>query len=419
MEYNANPTNRNSPREDKGRHTVRIILAVIVIICLIVFGWILSDGLLSPEPSPTVDSGLNTISDQDSQHKEPAVSTELVPVATEAVKVMVTGLKVPWDIAFLPDGSMLVTERIGNLVVIKKDGTKSSIKLPRPVPKGEGGLLGITLHPDFAQNKFLYLYMTTQSSTVGTKNAVFRYVYENGELKDEKVIILNIPGAIYHDGGRIEFGPDRLLYITTGDAQDSSIAQDLKSLGGKILRVTDEGVIPSDNPFDTAVYSYGHRNPQGLAWDSAGQLWATEHGRSGITSGMDEINLIEKGGNYGWPTIEGDKTKVGMKTPILHSGAKTTWAPASALFIENSAGKSGGGSLFFGGLLGESLYEAVLEDGRVKELKSRFHEAYGRIRALRLGPDGMLYFTTSNRDGRGDPIKEDDRVVRVDLKQIQ
>src|SRR5262249_24978139 len=153
------------------------------------------------------------------------------------------------------------------------------------------------------------------------------------------------PGAKYHDGGRMAFGPDDYLYITTGDATVDYLAQDISSLSGKILRIRDDGSLPQDNPFGNAVYSYGHRNSQGLTWDSLKQLWSTEHG----PTGYDELNLIEKGQNYGWPLIMGSESRPGMKTPILHSGLNT-WAPASALFWD--------GSIFFGGLRGEALYEA-------------------------------------------------------------
>ena len=394
---------------DYKNHTGRIILWIIAIICLIIFALVLLDGFFVKEKTTTVVENVPEINDVKNEVK---IEKEIVKEekVIEAETVFAKNLNIPWDFTFLPNEEMLVTERVGNLVHIGKDGNKKVIPLPHPVPKGEGGLLGIVLHPNFSINNFLYLYMTTQNTKDGTKNTVYRYKYENGKLLDEKIIIKNIPGAIYHDGGRMEFGPDGLLYITTGDAQTPAIAQDLKSLGGKILRLTDEGEIPKDNPFDSAVYSYGHRNPQGLAWDSEGRLWSTEHGRSGVVTGMDEVNLIVKGGNYGWPDIEGDKTKEGMKTPALHSGSTVTWAPASLLYLD--------GKLFFGGLKGESLYEAVLENGKVKELKSHFKNEYGRIRTVRVGPDGMIYFSTSNRDGRGKVIAEDDKIVRVDPKSL-
>lgn len=325
------------------------------------------------------------------------------------VSVIATNLEIPWDIAFLPEGGMLVTERTGKLLLLK-DGTRQDVLFEQGKQRGEGGLLGVTLHPDFAKNRFVYLYMTAPGKNNETQNRVVRYRYAENKFTQDKVIISGIPGAIYHDGGRMEFGPDGMLYITTGDATTPELAQNLNSTAGKILRLKDDGSLPGDNPFGTAVYSYGHRNPQGLAWDSAGRLWSTEHGRSGALSGLDEINLIQRGANYGWPDIEGDKTKANMIVPKLHSGPSTTWAPASAVYLN--------GSLFFGGLLGESLYEARLDGERVVELKTHFKKEFGRIRTVRIGPDGMLYLTTSNRDGRGNPSSEDDKIIRVNPAEL-
>jgi len=350
---------------------------------------------------------------------------ERAPVETEApnqnetgqapfTQVVAEGLEIPWDIAFLPNGSTLVTERTGHVIEIRNDGTKHEIRIEGVRQGGEGGLLGLVLHPDFAQNNLLYLYMSAPGTGGETSNRVVRYKFENGGLTQDKVIIANIPGAIYHDGGRMKFGPptacasgqeDCHLYITTGDATRSAIAQDLQSLGGKILRLNDNGSIPADNPFNTAVWSFGHRNPQGLAWDNEGRLWQTEHGRSGVTSGLDEINLIEAGGNYGWPESEGDTVQSGTVGPARHSGARDTWAPASLAYLD--------GSLFFGGLRGEALYEAVLSGGRVVELKEHFKGEFGRVRTVRVGPDGMLYLTTSNTDGRGSVQTGDDKIIRV------
>lgn len=319
-------------------------------------------------------------------------------------EVVAENLQIPWEVAFLPDGDMLVTERPGTLKRIGRDQRQYTIDGVRH--KGEGGLLGLALHPKFSENHFIYLYLTTASGA-GLTNRVERYRYENDNLTDRKVIIENIPGAANHDGGRIAFGPDGYLYITTGDAQNSDLAQDKNSLAGKILRLADDGSIPADNPFGNAVYSYGHRNPQGLAWDDRRALWATEHGRSGVLSGLDELNLIEKGKNYGWPTIQGDETREGMETPVLHSGPSTTWAPAGLAFKD--------GSLYFGGLRGESIYRAKITGGRQIELARLYQGQFGRVRAATIGPDGDLYITTSNTDGRGNPQPADDKVIRIKL----
>ncbi len=339
-----------------------------------------------------------------------ATSTSSIKDSIQAITVIAKNLNIPWDLEFLPDGRMLVTERVGNLLIIDKEGNKKVIKEETGIHKGEAGLLGVVLHPQFSNNQFVYLYMSAPGLNGNTENRIERYRFENDQLFDKKVIIKGIPGAIYHDGGRMAFGPDGYLYITTGDATTPKIAQDLKSLGGKILRLNDDGTIPNDNPFGTEVYSYGHRNPQGLAWDKEGRLWSTEHGRSGVSSGLDEINLIVKGGNYGWPDSEGDTVKPNTIAPIRHSGAKTTWAPASAVYFNNN--------LLYGGLAGKTLYEAVLSGDNVIDLKSHFFKEFGRIRTVKIGPDGFIYITTSNRDGRGSPVTDDDKIIKIDPKQI-
>jgi glucose/arabinose dehydrogenase len=336
---------------------------------------------------------------------------QLKPSEDQQGAVLAQNLNVPWDLAFLPGGDLLVTERIGTLVRIDRSGRRWEIAVPGVRQRGEGGLLGVVLHPEFSQNNQLYLYMSTPASAGQTLNQVVRYKLVGDALTDAKVIIGNIPGAVYHDGGRLEFGPDGLLYVTTGDATNEDLAQDLSSLAGKILRLRDDGSLPADNPFSTAVYSYGHRNPQGLAWDDQGRLWSTEHGRSGITSGLDEVNLIVKGRNYGWPVIEGPQIREGMVSPALQSGADTTWAPASAAYLS--------GSFFFGGLKGEALYEAALHGERVTGLKAHYQGVFGRIRTVRVGPDKMLYLTTSNRDGRGSERIGDDKVIRIDPAALE
>ncbi len=319
-------------------------------------------------------------------------------------EVIAQDLKIPWEIVFLPDGSMLVTERAGTLVRITPN--KVAIPIEGVAHVGEGGLLGMALHPDFKKNQLIYLYATTSVSGA-LRNRVESYRFENDKLSDRKVILENIPGSKYHDGGRIKFGPDGDLYITTGDAEQSQLAQDKNSLAGKILRVKDDGSIPSDNPFGNATYSYGHRNPQGLAWDNQGRLWATEHGPSGAQTGYDELNLIEKGKNYGWPTIKGSQTGEGLQTPVVNSGSSETWAPAGLAYAD--------GVLYFGGLRGESLYVAkIKQDGGV-DLSAHLRGKYGRLRAAVVGPDGFLYVTTSNTDGRGKASSGDDKIIRLKL----
>jgi glucose/arabinose dehydrogenase len=323
-------------------------------------------------------------------------------------RVIAENLEIPWEIAFLPTGEMLVTERPGRLLKIGED--RKIIEVEGVEHVGEGGLLGLAVHPDFPTNGWVYLYLTTKEGA-GLVNRVERYVLDGEKLRDKKILISDIPGASHHDGGRIAFGPttscesgqaDCFLHITTGDAGNESSAQDIKSLAGKILRITDEGEIPNDNPFGNAIYSYGHRNSQGLAWDEAGNLWATEHGRSGAQSGYDELNLITKGGNYGWPESEGERVAAGTVGPVVHSGSSETWAPGGMAYLN--------GSLYFAGLRGESLYQAKLGGTNKVNLSAHLRGTFGRLRTATVGPGG-LYILTSNRDGRGSVNPGDDKII--------
>lgn len=322
-----------------------------------------------------------------------------VPVATR--------LEIPWSAAFLPDGSLLFTERPGRVRLIdKSQGLLSAplLTIEDVAHAGEGGLLGITLHPDFARNQWLYVYYTYRRGTE-LANQVVRFTMAGRSLQNRTVIIEGIPAASIHDGGRIKFGSDGLLYITVGDASVSDRAQDRSSLSGKILRLKDDGSVPPDNPFpNSPVYSYGHRNPEGLAWDSQGRLWETEHG----SSAYDEVNLIEPGANYGWPVIRGDATAPGMKSPVLHSGTDT-WAPSGMAFWN--------GSLYFAGLHGETLYQ-VLIDRQPVVLRRYLPGQFGRLRDVILGPDNLFYVLTSNRDGRGSPVADDDRIIRINPAKL-
>ena len=351
-------------------------------------------------PLPETETMIPETLNQTPIPDEPTPTPELISTAVQ-------NLQTPWEITFLPDGRLLITERSGSLVLIDADSER--IPIVGVLEQGESGLLGLALHPEFDQNGLLYLYMSYQGAG-SPLNRVERYQFDGKVLSDRMVIIDQIPGDVNHDGGRIEFGPDGLLYITTGDASYGPNAQDINSLAGKILRLHDDGTIPADNPFGNAVYSYGHRNPQGLAWDEQGQLWSTEHGPSGLGSGYDELNLIEIGGNYGWPDIQGDQTRVGMISPRLQSGGNETWAPGDLEIVDGVA--------YFTGLRGSTLYSVTLNDIRPETLQRHFASEYGRLRALRLGSDGLLYVGTSNRDGRGSIRAGDDKIFRIDPKQL-
>jgi len=368
---------------------------------IVLVGYLFRERILRVFYAPTsslVETGVITKQIEETDQKE--VDKEM-PNRLD-IETVVENLDIPWELVFLPDGRMLITERPGDLLIIGKD--KKTVKVQGVYHFGEGGLLGMALHPDFQNNNFVYLYFTSSVSGK-VSNRVERYKLIGDTLVDKRTILEEIPGAANHDGGRLKFGPDGFLYVTTGDSQNSDLSQDTASLAGKILRVKDDGSIPADNPFGNAIYSYGHRNVQGIAWDSGGRLWATEHGRSGVQSGLDEINLIVKGANYGWPVIQGDQTSVGMFTPVINSGASDTWAPSGMVFYE--------GRLFWAGLRGESLYEATIAEDKLVNLKANFRGEYGRFRTVVVGPDGYFYVLTNNRDGRGTPKSGDDKIIRI------
>lgn len=320
----------------------------------------------------------------------------------DAVSVVANNLETPWTIAFLPDGTRVVTERGG---AIRVGDQQPAITVEGVVERGEGGLLGLAIHPDYTDNNRVYIYYTTERQGQ-LVNQVDRATLRDNELLDRQPVLETTPGATTHNGGAIEFGPDGKLYIANGDAAQPDLAQDLESLAGKILRVNDDGSIPDDNPFDgSRVYSYGHRNPQGLAWDSDGRLWSVEHG----PRANDELNLIEAGGNYGWPTITGTQTRREMRSPVATSGDSETWAPSRLVYVD--------GTLYFTGLRGQSLYRASI-DGDSVSLERLLANEYGRLRALAVH-DERLYVGTSNRDGRGQPDRQDDRILRIDVNDLR
>lgn len=327
------------------------------------------------------------------------------------VVTVAENLEIPWEIAFAPDGRIFFTERVGNLRVIENGQLNPEPVIILDVGTVEGGLLGLALDPNFEQNHFLYLYYTYFEFPF-TYNKVVRFTEKDNSLLDEFILVDKIPGAAIHDGGRLKFGPDEKLYITTGDAGNSNAAQDLNSLSGKILRINPDGTIPSDNPFaDSMIFSYGHRNPQGLDWDPVtGKLVVTEHG----PSAHDEINVVEAGKNYGWPKVVGGEHDPQYIDPILQTG-EDTWAPSGATFYDSKNIPEWTNKYFVATLRGSHLrmLDLNLEENQVISSEALFSNTYGRLRDASIGPDGNLYLLTSNRDGRGTPAENDDRILKI------
>ncbi|HEU4871659.1 MAG TPA: PQQ-dependent sugar dehydrogenase [Pyrinomonadaceae bacterium] len=335
------------------------------------------------------------------------------------VEKVAGGLEVPWSIVWAPDGRMIFTERPGRVRVIEK-GTlnpKPLLTLTDVESTGEAGLMGVALHPQFNSNQFVYLSYAYTSG--GLRVRVVRYREAPDGLVDRRVIIEDLPAARAHAGCRIRFGSDGKLYVTTGDATNRNLAQQLDSLAGKTLRLNDDGTVPQDNPFvgrqdaRPEIWSLGHRNAQGLDFQPGTNLmFQTEHGPSGFDGpgGGDEVNIVEKGKNYGWPTIHHTQTAAGLEAPLLEY--TPACAPGSGAFYRGSVFPQFKGNFFFGCLRGERVIRVVL-DGRSVVSQENLLQNYGRIREVAEGPDGYLYFSTSNRDGRGRPAEDDDRILRL------
>ncbi|GIP35833.1 sorbosone dehydrogenase family protein [Paenibacillus sp. J2TS4] len=340
--------------------------------------------------------------------EENAVAGDKFPYEME---ILANQLNVPWEMVFTPNGDILLTERPGQIRRIQEGKLVDEpvFRFEEPfISRGEGGLLGLEIDPNYSENGYLYAYHSYETGGQ-VKNRVLRLKDREGRVELDKILIADIPGDTNHNGGRIKFGPDGLLYITTGERYDPQLAQDLHSLGGKILRLHSDGSIPESNPFpDSPIYSWGHRNPQGLAWHPVtGKLYSSEHGQTA----HDEINRIEPGGNYGWPEISGDEEREGMIRPLLHSG-ETTWAPSGMTFVSQGPWKD---KLLVANLRGMQILEITFGGAdytSVEHMDGLFQQQLGRIRNVAEGPDGSLYIMTNNRDGRGTPTPEDDKLIR-------
>ena len=343
----------------------------------------------------------------------PAPSTTTGPAATDAptsaptavptagtptiAATIATGLNVPWGIAFLANGDALVSQRDeGTIVRIATDGTVTPLgEVPGASgrPGGEGGLLGIATPP--GDESVLFAYVTT-----GSDDRIVRMSLSGDELGSPEEILTGIPIGSRHHGGRLLFDPSGALFVSTGDSGDGALAQDRDSLAGKVLRIDQDGGAAADNPFGNRTWSYGHRNIEALAFDAEGRLWAAEFG----DKSADELNLIERGGNYGWPDVEGRSDDDGLVNP------KVTWgtdecSPAGLAITRSTA--------YVGALQGECLFAVPLDGTDAGEPEAFFGGEHGRIRSVAVAPDGALWVATSNTDGRGDPRNEDDRIFRV------
>ena len=357
----------------------------------------------------------------------PASGTPRISAAVvESVQVVAGGLVAPWATDLSSDGRLFVTERPGRVRVIglgAGGGLRAEPWVTLPADTrggGEKGLLGIALDPEFARSGFVYLYYSYPVANGQTRNKLVRMRDASGRGVEETVLLDGIPGSGNHDGGRVKFGPDGKLYVTTGDAEVGGNAQDPRSLGGKILRLNKDGSIPADNPAaGSPVWSMGHRNVQGIAWQpDTGALYETEHGPSGAFPECchDEVNLIVAGGNYGWPTVRGVANDPRFRDPLVESGALETWAPSGAAFATRPGPLRG--SLLFATLRGQHLQRVAFgADGRTVLLQEKLlANQYGRLRDVFELPSGELLVLTSNRDGRGQAAADDDRVLLVSLR---
>ena len=316
-------------------------------------------------------------------------------------RVLARDIDVPWGIAFLPGGNALVSERdTGRVLRVRKDGGFRSLgRVPGVVSNasagGEGGLLALALHPGFRRNRWVYAYLSTAGD-----NRVVRMRYADGRLGPPRVVLRGIPKALHHNGGGLAFGPDGHLFVSTGDAEDAAAAQDRRSLAGKILRITPRGRVPRGNPFGNHTWSYGHRNPEQITFSPGGQLWSSEFGEKD----KDELNRIVRGGNYGWPRVEGKDGRGGYRDPLAQWDTDVCSPSGIAVLA---------GRAWLGALRGQCVYSVRLSGPHRGRTARFFTGDYGRIRSVAAAPDGALWITTSNRDGRAVPGPRDDRILRV------
>jgi glucose/arabinose dehydrogenase len=356
-------------------------------------------GTASSAPQPSTRTGEPSASS--TSPSASAQPPEREPGTPRVVGTVATGLRAPWGITFLPDGSALVGERDTSRVVsVRGSGRSARVRTVGRVegvsPQGEAGLLGLATSASYASDRLVYAYVSTERD-----NRVVTMRYDGRRLGPPRPVLTGIPNGFIHDGGRLLFAPDGTLFVSTGEIGDEQLAQDRASLAGKILRITPDGEPAPGNPrTDSPVWTMGHRNVQGLAFDDAGQLWATEFGRDT----WDELNRIDRARNYGWPLVEGKGDLDEYRNPYVQWATEDA-SPSGLAFLD--------GSLWAGALRGGRLWQIPVEDGETGRPRDFFVGDFGRLRTVVAAPDGNLWVTTSNRDGRGDPQAGDDRILVV------
>ncbi|WP_224766443.1 PQQ-dependent sugar dehydrogenase [Nocardioides campestrisoli] len=389
----------------------RAALVTSLTICLVLAGCGTDEPDASTPESPASSSPSPSAGQSPSASPSAPEQTASGPARPQVAGTVASGLEVPWGLAFLPDGSAVVTERDSARVLrLTGEGEEWKVtevgRIEAAAPEVEGGLLGVAASPDFDSDRTLFFYVTAADD-----NRIVRAELDGDRLGEPEPVLTGIPRGMIHDGGRLLFGPDGYLYASTGEIGERELAQDRESLAGKILRITPDGRPAPGNPDpDSSVWSWGHRNVQGLATDDRDRLWASEFG----DSTWDELNLVRKGRNYGWPRIEGrsaDNPGVsadGLTDPLAVWSTDEA-SPSGLAYAE--------GSLWLGALRGTRLWQVPVTDDGLGRPRGHFVGDYGRLRSIAAAPDGSLWMTTSNRDGRGTPSDEDDRILRVTLER--